>query len=745
MPAIHDPLCSRTALLVLVGALAAGCDGCGSVVVDGGADGGSADANQLADGGNNDGRQYPPCTGPGTCDNDSRCVNDHCVPWQPGEFDDQCVRRASSGSVRPQLQCIWTAPPAGDPSPSFTHVLHTPLVATLGIALGPDIPLRPNVVFISDNTYREGTPRVCEAAGILRVVDGATCREVAAATDAADRVNASVTPAIADLDADGRPEIVAAAAAGGVIAFRWDEAQGRLLRLWYSHLPDSSVDLHRGDACLWGGVSLVDLTDDGRPEVLFDGAVWSPDGERIATVPGWQGFGTGVQAVVADVDADSAPELVAGEGVWHWTGTAFELESYFTGAGTLGYSALADFGDFAGAQGDAPGRPEVVLVGNGHIQVMSIGGSVVRDFTAPSTGGGPPTVADYDGDGVPEVGAAFSGHYVVYDVASQTLLWQQVSQDYSSARTGSSVFDFNADGRAEVVYGDECYVRVYDGQTGEIVFSQARFSSTWEENPIVADVDGDYAAEMVMGMSGNCNPGYCSEWDPLFAGLRCEAGSDCISGTCDAQLCRCSDDTQCGATFGCTAPLAGTTGSGNVCRARHLDCVPGLRVYRDGRDLWAASRAIWNQHAYHITNINDDGSVPRTSDLLANWLQPGLNNFRMNTQGDLTDVPKPDLTIGELHADCLGPTATHLSAQFCNRGAALSDWDIEVVFRRVNGDELCRLRTSDPVPPGSCVTVECDSDEPPFGDFEAVVDPDGRVNECYEQNNVSRAYAQCSG
>ncbi|MBN2361332.1 MAG: hypothetical protein JXR83_17905 [Deltaproteobacteria bacterium] len=735
------------ALLVALGALAAGCCDCGDLF----GDGGSADSStQWVDGGPvdgaaADGHQFPPCGPSELCENDSRCVEGHCVPWQPGEYDEECVQRAVSGSVRPQLQCVWSSPPAGDLAPTFNRVLHTPLVATLGIELGPDIPLRPNIVFISDATYTEGTARGCEAAGTLRVLDGATCREVASATAVEDRTNSSVTPAIGDLDGDGRPEIVAAAAAGGVIAFAWDGSLGRLQRLWYSHLSDGSADLHRGDACLWGGVSLVDLDDDGLPEVLFDGAVWSPAGERIATVPGWLGFGTGVQAVVADVDLDGTLELAHGEGVWQWSGTGFVLESYFTGAGAQGYSALADFGDFAGALGDAPGRPEVVLAGGGHIRVMSIGGTVVRDFAAPSAGGGPPTVADYDGDGVPEIGAAFSDHYVVYDVADQALLWQQASQDHSSSRTGSSVFDFNADGRAEVVYGDECYVRVYDGVTGEVLFSQARFSSTWEENPIVADVDGDYAAEMVMGMSGNCNPTYCGEWDPLFAGLRCEDGSDCVSGNCDSGFCRCTEDAQCGDTYGCTATLAHTPGTGNVCRARHFDCRPGLRVYRDGRDLWAASRPIWNQHAYHITNVGDDGTVPHSSALLRNWQQPGLNNFRMNTQGDLTDVPKPDLTVGELQAECVDPQHTHLSAQFCNRGAALSDWDIEVVFRQVNGEELCRLRTSEPVPPGTCVRVECDSSVPPFGDFEAVVDPDGRVTECLEQNNRAQAYVQCSG
>ena len=38
--------------------------------------------------------------------------------------------------------------------------------------------------------------------------------------------------------------------------------------------------------------------------------------------------------------------------------------------------------------------------------------------------------------------------------------------DHSSSATGSSVFDFEEDGYAEVVYNDETMLRIYDGETG---------------------------------------------------------------------------------------------------------------------------------------------------------------------------------------------------------------------------------------------------------------------------------------
>ena len=50
----------------------------------------------------------------------------------------------------------------------------------------------------------------------------------------------------------------------------------------------------------------------------------------------------------------------------------------------------------------------------------------------------------------------------------------------------------------------------------------------------------------------------------------------------------------------------------------------GITVIGDVTSTWAPARPIWNQFNYHITNIEDDGSVPRSQQ--RNWLT--WNNFR---------------------------------------------------------------------------------------------------------------------
>jgi hypothetical protein len=689
------------------------------------------------------------CSTAADCADDTRCLEGHCFAWKEFPalpYDDKCTREVKVGVLRPQLQCSWEDDPEKAQKPLYHAVRHTPLVADFKLG-DVDRQLGPSIVVIADATYTEGVARGCESSGSLIILDGRSCKKLYVVGGAADRVAATVTPAIADLDGDGRPEIIAPAPEGGLLAFSFDAKQKTWVRLWRSS-DSSGPSMLGSETCLWGGITVADL-DGGAPEVLFHGTAHDAKGKVLASIPGYKTIPWGNPMTVADVDLDGKPEVVEGNGTFKYTpGSGFSLIAGWVGTGDVGFTAVADFGDFPGAAGDAPGRPEVVVVDGNGVRLQTILGQVVFSAAGGYGSGGPPTVADFDGDGKPEIGVAYGDKYVVYRVACKGtpagcagdgILWSTTSQDKSSAKTGSSVFDFNGDGRADVVYGDECFVRVYDGPSGKVLFSQGRSSSTWEENVTIADVDGDAAAEIVLSASGTCSPSYCGLLDETFAGLPCQIQDDCPGGGCDAGLCRCVSDTQCGGVFSCTTPITGTAGSGNVCRTQHSGCAPGIRVYRDAHDRWAGSRRIWNQHAYSVTNIGDDGVVPSVGQVKRNWEEKGLNNFRQNVQGSVGPMPAPDLTTREVTITCTqGQTQVTLSATVCNRGATGCDAGVQVAIRETSsGNVLCAATTKSFLDAGQCETVSCTAAQAPQGSVQAVVNLAGTVAECNVSNNAS--------
>jgi hypothetical protein len=55
---------------------------------------------------------------------------------------------------------------------------------------------------------------------------------------------------------------------------------------------------------------------------------------------------------------------------------------------------------------------------------------------------------------------------------------------------------------------------------------------------------------------------------------------------------------------------------------------PTVQVIRDASDRWVQSRRIWNQHAYHVTNVREDGTVPQFEK--PSWEE--FNTYRTNSQ-----------------------------------------------------------------------------------------------------------------
>jgi hypothetical protein len=453
------------------------------------------------------------------------------------------------------------------------------------------------------------------------------------------------------------------------------------------------------------------------------------------------------------------------------------------------FYAFADFGtrnaDGSFDHTKKDGIAEIVVTGpvggdanTGSVGIYTLQGETLLrvDLAKPATTnctsidtgerGGPPTIGDFDGDGMPELASAGAYAYRVFDLdckdpgqscqdPTHFIRWAQTSQDCTSGTTGSTIFDFEGDGAAEAIYGDECFERVYNGKTGEVLFSTYRASATWWEQPIVADPDHSDRSKLIFGGSSNANTfTTCGDntseprtppdpdsrkngrVDKIYKGLRCQTNDDCPSMNCDSGFCRCTTDVDCGNNWSapisdgndresglvCTSPIAGTPGTGNVCRMQHgsVDTVAvankyftGVFVYRDILDRWASSRSMWNQHAYSITNVNDDGTIPSTSTWMQNFLDPKLNNFRQNRQGG-TSADLADITGALDPADVCTATAdgkVKFTGKICNRGLRGVGANMPAAFYVGNvdaGNSVCETVSDGPVPVGGCASITCE-------------------------------------
>ena len=678
------------------------------------------------------------CTTPlGDCNDSYDCApGNYCEPVlkkclpQPDPL--QCEVVPTFDKIDVQLEWSWTV----------NEVTVTPLVADVQGDAVPDVVVN---AFRVDNIDRN--------LGEIVLLDGKTGAEVwRLKEDPNNGTHGSFglgTPAIGDVNGDQRPDIVYPgrwtanppplpnanpnSETGPVHAV---DGTGKLL--WTGHTANNpAVNVRWGH----GAAVMANLDDDPEAEVAIGGAIFDNDGLLVWNQDGKGGLlgtpydlknppapiYTGGLATFADLTGDGKPELITGRDAWtiNWTAGSPPVVSLtllwknIDGSNNDGWPAIGDI--------DQNGTPEVVLVAWKDIKVldgktgklwcgidpsgvMCEGNDALRTKPVVIEGGnlgGPATIADFDGDGRPEFGVAGGTKYAVYDLyrAGEDLVvangkpapllgeiyvrWAQTTQDSTSGCTGSSVFDFQGDGAAEVAYQDECKAYVYDGKTGASQLEIINTSGTVHEYPLVADVDGDGNAELLIV----ANP-------PAMA-----------------QVAACQAKTP-----------------GLMARK-------GVYSYGAGADNWVPTRKVWTQHTYHVSNADSFGNVPMMEQ--ANWADPNLNNFRQNVQGggvfnaaDLT--ASLAVSLDKCSAELV------LQATIYNEGALGVPAGINVTFYEGTDNQGFTLGTKptlEALLTGGSTTVTWTVDAPPQGQTKSYfVEVDGGLNsgiiqECKEDNN----------
>ncbi len=339
-----------------------------------------------------------------------------------------------------------------------------------------------------------------------------------------------------------------------------------------------------------GTISVTDFNGDGWPEIYIGHSIYDAATlKRLCAGPQnsnmgrcWRGSNAELancaMSFAADILGDPAPELICGNTLYHVqiaSRTNAALNSV-TEIKTVNIpSRIPQDGNVAVADFNMDGQLDVMVIVDGTPNDFSDSSYIyaydpvsenilfVHGHYAKTIGY--PMVGDIDGDGDLDfvyidykqpVSASRITAMTYHPGTGLQTKWQASHAD-ESGQTSMTLFDFNQDGIMEIVYRDQDNLRIINGSGRSHrtdhdtipfynLYTKSMYAGTWKEYPVVADVNNDGRAEIV---------------------------------------------------------VCGKTGSG-------LGWVGGQLMTIGGIHPWAPARPVWNQYMYNVTNINRDLTVP---------------------------------------------------------------------------------------------------------------------------------------
>lgn len=348
-----------------------------------------------------------------------------------------------------------------------------------------------------------------------------------------------------------------------------------------------------------GMVSLADFNGDGYPEVyagsdIFDAATlkWlcsgPTDGNKglgFRGLPFYTFYATHhtyyAMSLANDILGDFKQELICGNTIYDVnivSRTNPALNSITVNKTITPPSGFPQDGHVTLADLDLDGECEVLVIrDNTHAQMVDdtyfyaykpSSGQILFQKAINCECTGYVTVGNIDDDPHPEMiflenqPNGTTENIICWRYTTQNgfeTVWSQAHDD-RSGQTGLTLFDFNQDGIMEIVYRDNRNLRILNASgkshiTGNDtirpynVFARQMSAGTGNEYPIIADVNSDGFAEIVA--TGLLDTPYNGQ-DLGYGGL-------------------------------------------------HVFGNPGN---------WSPARPVWNQYMYHVTNVNEDLTIP---------------------------------------------------------------------------------------------------------------------------------------
>ena len=502
------------------------------------------------------------------------------------------------------------------------------------------------------------------------------------------------------------PQRIYAGFTGPIAIVRYPDGNGGMQGAIILHCYDNklrSYDIHGNLLAISdintpyeGAVSLADFNGDGWPElyignVIYDAATL----KRLCAGPAngnagrsWRNdsgeIGRSAMSLIANVLGDSIPELICGNTIYS-VDIASRTDpslNHVTELKTIAIpTRIPQDGNVAVVDFNKDGRLDVLVVIDGS-------GSDIYDTSYiyaydPETEDilfihshyartiGFPLVGDIDGDG--DLDMVYLDYHSQLSNSRITAItfnpaaglqpkWQATHGD-QSGQTSMTLFDFNQDGISEIVYRDMANLRIINGsgkshKTGNDtipfydMYTKSMYAGTWKEYPVVADVNGDGAAEIV---------------------------------------------------------VCGKVGSG-------LGYVGGQLWVIGGIHPWAPARPVWNQYMYNVTNINRDLTVPYPLfDNATAFADPNgvvrrpFNNFlQQATTLDQYGRPFSQLANLSITGDPtmeFGSDAISVEMEVCNTGELALEPPMYVSVYTASGELVQTEALAQGLLPGECTTV----------------------------------------
>lgn len=465
-------------------------------------------------------------------------------------------------------------------------------------------------------------------------------------------------------------------------------------------------------------VAIGDVDNDGVPEIaasdgsgtimLFDNVgnvLW-----RTSIVNQWNGqtLYSALNPAIADMDADGYAEIIAGANIIAYDGALLGHGEYGVG------SCPNESGYYLEGSITVP----VDLNGDGQLEAVVGNAAYSIDGTALYSNGledGNVAVADFDLDGEPEIVVASGNDIYTLESDMTPTGW---SDEFGSTNYIGPIAadDLDGDGAPEFVAVGSSEMRAYRWD-GTRLWTQRVTDASGAAGPILFDFEMDGYPEIVHADEVSIR---------VFNGLD---GSVKLTSTDHSSY-----------TLFETPAVADVDNDGEVeIILAHGQGQFGLTVYGDADHSWPPGRPIWNQHAYMISNVDDDGGIP--AGMTPNWEL--YNNFRSGDAG----VPPASWNdvVPEIVEVCTEecPDRVYILVRLWNQGTEEVPAGLGVVVRAgADGAVVASAATVNPIASGMSsngITLEVAAAD--LGGARPVVEVDrdaslnGLVTECVEDNN----------